>query len=605
MLRDPPHYLRPLKSTSTPRRLVWLHCKGHVRKVRGRYEQRFIAGAVGTTHYTSRKGERKDSMQPFTDTGELWDFVDSFCIANRKTVLFAFDLAEQMRLSQLLSCLPRAGWSLDRIIMDRTAAWCSLRNGDRSLMCCDLRSWTPVPWEKIARDVDGGQNIERAFTAGPHHYGEVCMIRAAYIRAAVLQILNWIEGENLGPFRPTGSGQSYGAYRRRFMRERLLVHDDSERLSAERAAMHTGRAEAWRHGILRDGPYVEYDLHAAYATIGRDCEVPTVAKHARGRTAIPTLERMMDGYAVLADVTVTTDVECVPVTVSGRTLWPVGKFRTQLWDPELRLALEHCKSVEVHRAYSYLREPALKGFCEYVLRGMDGQGQVYGLLPQRVCKHWSRCLVGRLGLRYRMWHEFGEQDPPDVRLVTFLDLDEGTRTEMLLAGGRRLLLGDLDEAPESLPQIPGWVMSKCRAVLWGAMRKHAGKLVYVDTDSIIFDSDDYRPVGQDQMIGDTDMVWTHKGTYDRMIIHGPRNLSVNDNRRIAGVPLSATPIADLHFEGEVTRSMRESFRDGSYDAVVSLPRTFRLTAKDHRRQHNSDGSTSPFELTMQDQPKGD
>lgn len=598
MLRDPPHYLKPLKTTRTPKRLVWLACKGHVRRVRSHYEQHFIAGAAGTTHWTSRNRHRKDTMTAYDNPTELWSFIDSYCTAREKVTLFAYDLAEQMRLSHMLTELPKRGWSLDKIVMERTAAWCSFRDGDRSMMCCDLKSWAPVAWEKITADIDGGEVERRIVTAGRYAMADLCMIKAAYIRAAVMQIFDWIEGENLGPFRPTGSGQSYSAYRRRFGSARLLVHDDESRLDAERRAMHTGRAEAWKHGTLRHGPFIEYDLHAAYATIGRDCEVPTVAKQSRERVPVPTLESMMERYAVLADVTVETDVECVPVTLNGRTLWPVGRLRTTIWDPELRLALQYAKSVEVHKTWCYQREPALSEFCRYVLDGIDGQTQVYGLVPQRVMKHWSRCLVGRFGLRFRMWHQFGDQDPPDVRLVTFLDLDEGTRTEMLLAGSQRLLLGDLEEAPESLPQIPGWIMSECRRRLWDRMTCYGSSLVYVDTDSVIF-QDSPKPVRHVDSFTDAyGTIWKRKGIYDRMTIHGPRNLAVNESRRIAGVPLTARPIADLHFEGEVMRSIKESFRDGSLDAVVSLPRTFHLAQKDLRRQHNADGSTSPFHLDM-------
>jgi hypothetical protein len=596
MLRDPPHYLKSLKTTSTPQRLLWLACHGQAVRRREHHELRFQAAALGKTWWTARKRERRDTLDTYDDPEALWASVASWCPQGRRVVLFTWDLAEQIRLAQLLTHLPALGWDLDRIVLERTAAWCSLRNGTRTLVCCDLQSWAPVAWEKIRQDVAAFGLIPDAFPAGATYPQNAALARAQVIRAAVMQIFDWIHGENLGPFRPTGSGQSYAAYRRRFGSVRLLVHDDTDRLDAERRAMHTGRAEAWRHGRLPSATYVEYDLHAAYATIGRDCEVPCIARSEIMRPTARTVSRAMESYSVLADVTVSTAVECVPYHVGGRTMWPIGTFRTQLYDPELKLALQHAAKVEFHRAYTYHRAPALRDFCTWVLAGLDGQTQVYGPVAQRVLKHWSRCLVGRLGLRFRQWHYFGPQDPPDVRLVSYLDLDDDVRTDMLLAGNRRMLLGDMAESTESLPQIPGWVMSECRARLWNEMVMNGAALVYVDTDSVILNMSKVPHITGDSFLDKFGTEWRRKGTYNRLTIHGPRNLELNYSRRVAGLPLSAQETRPLEFTGEVMRGVKHAMRNGELDCVVSMPRTFHLQTQDLRRGHNADGSTYPFEV---------
>lgn len=599
MLRDPPHYLKPLKTTTTPRRLLWLACHGYTRKRREHYEEHFQTAALGFTWWATRTQARKDTMATYEDQAVLWSDVARRCIVGRRTVLFAYDLAREMRLAGMLTHLPAMGWDLDKIVLERSAAWCLLRKDKRSLLCCDLKSWAPVSREKLIADV-GASGVDWVPVVAGRDYGRAnAWNTAIMVREAVLQIIHWIEGENLGPFRPTGSGQSFAGYRRRFLWPRLLVHDDESRLSAERAAMHTGRAEAWRHGKLSGGPFVEYDIQAAYATIGRDCEVPTLARHTLRSPTTERLIRAMEGFSVLADVTVKTNVECVPYHLNGRTVWPVGEFQTQLWDPELRLALDYAKNVKVQRAWLYQHGPALKEFCTYVLDGMNGQTQVCGLIPQRVLKHWSRCLVGRLGLRFRSWHKFGPQEPPDVRLVEYWDLVDGVKTEMLLAGSTALVLGDMHESKDSLPQIPGWIMSECRRRLWDQMTLAGGHLVYCDTDSIIVDTPRADTPPHTSFTDAHGTTWTHKGTYNSLTIHGPRNLELGSSRRVSGLPLSAVQTRPLEFSGEVMRSVKHSMRNGELDLVVSVPRTFHLSAPDLRRQHLPDGTTAPFRLEEQ------
>lgn len=368
--------------------------------------------------------------------------------------------------------------------------------------------------------------------------------------------------------------------------------------------MHTGRCEAWRHGTLSDGPFVEYDMHAAYATIARDCAVPTVAVSPLARPSVANVKRAMQTHAVLAHVTVTTEVPCIPARVANRTMWPVGTFSTWLWDPELQLAFDHADKIEVHHAYRYTRERALESFATFVLDGLGGQEQVYGLVPKRVLKHWSRCLVGRLGLRYRQWEKIATVDDTDLMLATVHDWEDRTSTDMLIAGHDWLLLSDTCESPESIPQIPSWVMSECRRRLWIEMEALGPNLVYVDTDSVIFKNDSERNAGQSMAGFDVQPKWSHKGTYHRMTIHGPRNYSTDVGRHVAGVPLTARQTAPLEFTGQVMRSVKESMRAGQLDCVASIPRRFTMDAPDLRRNHLPDGRTEPYRIqpsTQEDQ----
>jgi hypothetical protein len=595
--RDPPHYLQPLLSTTAPKRLLWLDCAAGSTSEHGSFVERWSHGALGTTHWTSKRGERRDTMQTYDNPADLWGVADEYCRTGRRVVLFCHDLAYQLRVSQALIELPKHGWELSRIVLERTAAWASLHDGKRSLLLCDLASWTPASFQRIAADVVSEDHDATIAAYDLSDTASECTYRAAIVREAVLQILDWIQAERLGPFRPTGSGQSYAAFRRRFLTHNLLVHDNAERLQTERAAMWTGRCEAWQHGTLTDGPYFEYDMTAAYCRIAAECDIPAVAVGDIHDPSPTLVAEMMQTHAVLAEMTVTTSVPCVPTHHGGRTLWPVGTFKTILWDPEIALALQYADSVTFHRAYRYKRAPALQDFAQWTLDTMDAPNSVHGPMVQRVAKHWSRTLVGRLGLRYRTWDDFGTQSPPDLRLVTYIDTDTRTVTDMLIAGNKRMILSDMAEAPESLPQVPGWVMSECRRRLFTAMMTvGVDNVVYCDTDSLIIVpyGRRYWIHGDEYTMGDD---WARKATYARLTVNGPRNLTTETTRKMAGLPLTARQTAPLEFTGQVMRSIKESMRAGELDCVTSLPRKFVMDAPDLRRQHLPNGQTAPFRLS--------
>lgn len=591
--RDPPHYLAALRSATVPRRLVWFDCASERKRDGGVFMHEWCTGVVGTTHWTSRKHERVDTMQPAATPADLWDKVDNFCGSNRRVVMFCWGLDRQLRLSQALTILPSLGWSLHRIVLERQSAWAAFRDNRRSLLLCDLRSWCPVDFGRVFSAVVHRLPANEASLQERRSGGLQCMARALTIREAVLSLIEWTQGEGLGPFRPTGSGASYAAFRRRFLSHRLLVHDDQPRLAAEREAMHTGRCEVWRHGTLPRGRYVEYDLRAAYATIAADSAIPAVARPPLIHPTWGVVQEAMRGYAVLANVTVTTDLPRVPCRYGGRTVWPVGTFTTWLWDPELSLLQHDGVSVKVHAAYPYTRKPVLSAFAEWVLAALDGNEDKHPDIALLALKHWSRCMIGRLGLRYRSWEPFTTSPDNDVRLVNYHDIDSGVSTDLLIVGHDWFLLSGMQEATESLPQIPSWIMSECRRRLWAAMSTVGlDNVVYVDTDSVIVDQS-----GSNGHWGAVPVLkrsgWVQKGTYPWLTLHSPRNIDLENDRRVAGLPRTARQTAPLEYTGEVMRSVKESMRNGQLGTVVEVPRKFHLAAIDNRRTHLSGHATEP------------
>jgi hypothetical protein len=202
-------------------------------------------------------------------------------------------------------------------------------------------------------------------------------------------------------------------------------------------------------------------------------------------------------------------------------------------------------------------------------------------------------------LRYRSWIPFGEHGETDLRLVTYLDHIDGIKTDMLIVGRDRLILSELTEGVESLPQIPGWIMSECRRRLWDTMRLIGlENVAYIDTDSIIVRMKGGRDGLRAVKLAHPDR-WAEKARYQTMMIRGPRNLELNSQRRISGLPLSAEQTGDLEFSGDVLRSIRESMRGGELGTVTSVRRTFTFHTPDMRRQHVENGRTEPFRIDLQ------
>lgn len=590
------HYIPPLIRDTIPPVHAVFDTETRLKVHAGIGEQRWVCGAWTTVRRT--KGEKwsigvvRNSESP----QELWETICALAKPHQRLVVWAHNLPFDLRVSEALRWLPRLGFELDGIVLERTAAWASFTSKHGSLLCCDLLSWLPVSLDVIARDM-GRRRVPFAYAASDDNELEGrCEEDVDLTADAVCTLLEWLQDNQVGPFRPTGSGQSHACWRRRFMTCKVLAHDDVELLMIERESMWAGRCEAWRHGRVGSDGLHEWDLNLAYCRIAAECDVPTKFRHRTGELDLSRFITYVNMYTILAEVEIWTDQPVVPCLLGDRIIWPTGHFVTTLWDPEVTLALGHCTSVRIRRTWMYSKAPALEDMAAWILGHLTSPDVDVPPPMRRLLKHWARTIVGRMALRYRMWEDWGDSPDLDLRLGLLCEMDGTSTTDILRIGRRIMSLAELAEADSSAPQVTGWVMSEARRRLWQVIQEAGpAHVLYMDTDSVLVDdighSNLYRAVAAGRLPNLID-----KATWSHGLIHGPRNLELERDRRLAGVPIRAERTGELEFQGEVWRSLKASLARAELDHVAVLPRSFKVRSADPRRKRQKDGTTVPFKL---------
>src|SRR6185312_1574711 len=189
-----------------------------------------------------------------------------------------------------------------------------------------------------------------ADSASFEEWSRYCMRDTEIVAQAVNEICDFIESEDLGNWQPTGAGMAYSTWRHKFMTEKVLVHDDMVAIDAERAAMHTGRAEAWRHGELTKDTWYEVDMRSAYTRIAAECELPRKLHYTTGALSLRQYEDLTSRFRVLCLCDVDTEQPCAPTQVDGRTVWPIGRYTSWLWDVEINELLGSDATVRIRKA---------------------------------------------------------------------------------------------------------------------------------------------------------------------------------------------------------------------------------------------------------------
>ena len=186
-------------------------------------------------------------------------------------------------------------------------------------------------------------------------------------------------------------------------------------------------------------------------------------------------------------------------------VFPVGEFRTWLWEPEYEIAYRNGWVKEVHHAYRYHSYPLFANFMGTIYNyrqkakseGKKAQSYLFKLI--------MNSLYGKFGQKkYEKW---GKSNPNELE-VAKLDQKDRTFWEAYKPGtgmeSRTQYLNTrhgIWESPRRKSNIPhkdsvfsiaGYITSAGRAYLWLTMDsilKSGGTLFACDTDSIMTDSE--------------------------------------------------------------------------------------------------------------------
>jgi hypothetical protein len=540
-------------------------------------------------------GDHAESAHGET-AADFWQWVDDYTRAGARTVLWFHNASYDLRTLDCFAQLPALGWELDWCNLDRDVSVATWRSDHGTLVIADTWTWLAKPLADVSGMVGIGKPRLPDDDDTLQAWHARCAADVQITAEAVRQLLQFVKDEHLGNWQPSGAGMGYATWRHRFLNHKVLVHDDAPAIAAERAAMHAGRAEAWWHGKAKGGPFTEWDMHMSYCRIAAECDVPVKLFADDGACSDKVHRWAMRHWTVLCEVEVTTQLPVVPHQTGERTLWPVGTFRTTLWQPELELIERTGGSYKVLHQWRYNAAPALAEWAKWSMAMCAADDSRITPVQRTWVKHQSRALIGRLALRNASWSEWGANPYGWCGLTDLVDGDTGEHHRMMHVGGRTFVEGERKEASSSLPQITGYIMAVSRVRLWDAAAA-AGldHVLHVDTDSVICDR--HGTAALEVAIGDgLAGGWRPKERWSSLDVTGPRHYRSSGRRVIPGVPRGAVETSPGIFRGDVWQSLASSLEASESDVVRVMAREWKPRRFDGRRPWGVEGVAQPIRL---------
>ena len=554
----------------TPKRVIALHCET-VKAPRPNGYALSFAEATIIEAYRQDSGEWSEPVTlVFDDPAALWEEITDYCRVRARTWLVSYLAGNELRLAQAFHYLPALGWTMnpDPIVGDSTLSLGWHDDAKRSLLAVDLFSY-------LAHDLRTIQVRTEAFT-------EVDAIFRAFLDLTSLQ-----HDFDLGNFSRTGASNASNQFRHCHMTERIYVHDDEAALAAEKESIFAGRTEAWRIGTYE---LDEWDLPLAYSRIGLDTYLPVrLLGHRTGSLDLDP-RRLALVHALVKSMVPTLPARNADAGIN----WPVGTFKGWYWQPELDLAAEYGAEITPLEAYVYEAAPVLSSWAEWIIASQTATN----LTPvqQMATKHWGRALIGKFGAQIPDWRDDAWFDDCELELSHIIDTARGVG-ERLTVGGRSLVSYERRYTDHAFPALMSRVISECRMRLWHLMCVAGLESVYyVDTDSLLVDRQGSNRLRAFTQAGGGWGVRI-KTPHINVSILGPRQLIIDGNLKVSGLPRGAKP-GDK--QAEYLAQMTESFRGGAARGhpgeVVSAECSFTVRGSDTRRNHLEGGRTAALSV---------
>jgi len=298
---------------------------------------------------------------------------------------------------------------------------------------------------------------------------------------------------DLGKVQFTAAGQGYYCYRRSHMTHGLHVHPYHEPLQLERASYYGGRCEARRLGKI-PGMVYHLDVSAMYSSIAATKLFPSRLMGYSGPVGRYDADNDADDYQVIADVTLTTCRPRYPVKHEGKTLYPVGTFRTTLAGPEYMDALFSWAIVQTHQVARYAVAPVFASFARWYFASL-ARLELLGLDHLRpTLKRIVNSTYGKIGQRRKEWiTRHGETNYLDWQQWWQAHPTVDCPTPWRAVDGVVQYLDQSRETLKSMPCISATMTSYGRMMLNSIIdlvTTH-GEVYYCDTDSVMVDQTGY------------------------------------------------------------------------------------------------------------------
>ena len=611
--------IKPTVSTSVPHRIIFFDTETVERSATKRsVEQHLLLGwAVYWQAARSRSPERIEWFF-FRTTAEFWTWVLAHVKPKNPLCLVSHNIGFDLQVLGALQELPARGWKLTRLYdkgmmfllqvteptvalrdhLDAGLAWADFEGPRwrRKIRCSDNCNLFPGSLQQLGESIGSEKLAMPATGAGEDAWSVYCKQDVNVMLLAWKRRRAFILDNDLGAMKLTIASQALTTFRHRFMPHAIKRHRDPVALRLEREAYRGGRSEAFYLGTIPDPPIYRLDVNSLYPYVMLMRTFPYQVAAVLDNVTIKHLQRLMERYCVIADVTLDCAEPVFPLRTPDRNFYPIGWRRQVLTGPEIAYALERGWALAVHQVAIYERADLFSEFITYFYDRKLAAKDRGDLIEYRANKGMMNSLAGKFGQRGREDQVIGTCDPAMLRLEQGWNQDQQCSYTVTYVGGLVTESYERGEGTFSVPAIAAHINAEARIYMW-RMMQIAGfdNVFYMDTDSLFVNQ-----TGYDRLSWkiDPDRIGSLKveAIGQEVIIRGPKDYEWDGKITLKGIPRTAEKIDTSTYNVMEWPSFSAHIAAGKPIGYVNKKFIKRLRRRTEWGQETESGWVLPFVL---------
>jgi len=421
------------------------------------------------------------------------------------------------------------------------------------------------------------------------------------LKRLFLSYVRFLIEEDLGAMQKTIPSQAFHAFRHRFMKHKIYIHNNEDALFYERESYYGGRNEVFKIGKT-DGKIYILDVNSMYPYVMRDNYFPTRLVKVRKKVKKYELKEWLNHYCAIAYVRVRTDEPVYPKRLRGKLLFPVGSFDTVLCTPELKYAFEHDHIDKVFTVCLYQKGKIFEDYVNFFYEKRLEYKRAGNKAYDTICKLFLNSLYGKFGQRGKVWRIVDYPLIDDGVFEWFeYDTSKGEMSKYRKVGNVVMKLVDEEETWDSFPAISAHVTAYARMHLW-SMIKTAGRnnVLYCDTDSLFTNEEGYQNLLNANLVDNAKLGFLKlEKEANGIEIRGCKDYKLDTGEeKIKGVRKNAERIDENTFRQEEIKGFMYSAKMRKINTVFVELRTKVLRRVYDKGIVKPDGVVVPFRLFL-------
>ena len=495
IIKRRPHILKPNLKNELPRYLLAVDTETQPEKIDDETEKHVLK--LGYAIFYDRLHRKKEYFY-FESPEDFWKFVLSKTKPKTKLYIFAHNFDFDWQVLQGWQFLPKTiKGEYKTTIFDSSNFIINYRCENKcSLVFLSTTNYFKTSLGELGKLL-GLNKMDVDFSCTSKQYlKEYCKRDTEIVLEIIKYYLQFLKHHDLGNFKYTAAGQSFTAYRHRFMRDKIYIHSNPAVVALERESYRGGRNECFFIGRIEGDTVYKLDINSMYPFVMKTYEYPTkLIKHFKN-VPVQRLYEFMKEYLVIARLKISINKPCIGKK-QKKLIFPTGTFECVLCSPEIELVKKYGEILQVEEVALYEKGEIFKDFINFFYNLRLKHKQEGNEIMQFFDKLLMNSLYGKFGQKTELFKEAGFTERGHYEIQKVYDMDSRKWLYRKIIDGKVYEKEGYQEGTDSFVAIASFVTAYARCYLWRLIET-AGEnnVFYCDTDSLFVNKQGYENLKQ-------------------------------------------------------------------------------------------------------------